>query len=537
MTCNTTDLVGRSAGPGCFARLRPAHEISFGPGGNASDFELEGWAAAPSGGLTHAVGPASRLRLPAFDRTGDLLLILEGEPVARSPHGRQQRIRVLIDGKPIAKFVVDDAFLRCVRIKGTALRQGSILEFRHPDKIPSGPGEASGRQRLSVGWRRIRLFRVNHARSPSEVGQTPVVPPPEGSRSVGRQAVQVSSLTGATLGELLSSFTVTSSRSTVRSADQRNDYLVGIADDLPDDASLVRCSVAEDGALSFSFSRVWVAGSDPEPVRQLVLDRWRAVLPLFQAYGSTGRLAGSVIISLGDEAHARGLAFCARARDTLLIPDPYFLRGFGYEALRRSFAEVDPPEFDVRRPVALWRGSSTGYRGGGGLLDLHRVKLCRLGRERDNSALLDVGLTSLVQLQSEGEDRQLREMGLMAEFVAPDRLREWRFHIDVDGNTNSWPGLFQKLLSGSLVFKVTSADGWRQWYYDRLVPHVNFVPIASDLSDLVEKVTYYRHETAKAKEIAENGRSLAVAMTYVAELARAMRVVEDGIVRDGLGHA
>jgi hypothetical protein len=65
-----------------------------------------------------------------------------------------------------------------------------------------------------------------------------------------------------------------------------------------------------------------------------------------------------------------------------------------------------------------------------------------------------------------------------------------KYQIDIDGNSSSWPGLFQRLLSGDTVLKVTSNKGWRQWYYDDLLPWENFVPVASDLSDLVEIVDW-----------------------------------------------
>lgn len=61
-------------------------------------------------------------------------------------------------------------------------------------------------------------------------------------------------------------------------------------------------------------------------------------------------------------------------------------------------------------------------------------------------------------------------------------LSSYRFHIDIDGHGPSY-GLFLKLLSGGLVLKVQSPDRCVQWYYDRLVPEVNFVPVREDLSD------------------------------------------------------
>ena len=95
-----------------------------------------------------------------------------------------------------------------------------------------------------------------------------------------------------------------------------------------------------------------------------------------------------------------------------------------------------------------------------------------------------------------------------------------------EGNTNSWPGLFQKLLTGSPVLKVTSASGHRQWYYDRLKPWVNFVPVASDMSDLIEKVRWLQAHDDAARAIGDHGRTLARSLDYEGELKSASRTIE-----------
>ena len=49
--------------------------------------------------------------------------------------------------------------------------------------------------------------------------------------------------------------------------------------------------------------------------------------------------------------------------------------------------------------------------------------------------------------------------------------------------SNSWSGLFTKLLTGSTVLKVESPMGFRQWYYDRLKPFEHYVPVRPDLAE------------------------------------------------------
>jgi hypothetical protein len=93
--------------------------------------------------------------------------------------------------------------------------------------------------------------------------------------------------------------------------------------------------------------------------------------------------------------------------------------------------------------------------------------------------------------------------------VAPTDYLRYRYQIDIDGNSNAWEGLFMRLLTGSPVLKVASGPGYEQWYYDRLIPWTNFVPVAADMSDLAEKVSWLRANDDIARRIGEAGRSLA----------------------------
>ena len=113
----------------------------------------------------------------------------------------------------------------------------------------------------------------------------------------------------------------------------------------------------------------------------------------------------------------------------------------------------------------------------------------------------------------------------MRPYMPPIEFNRYKYQIDIDGNTNSWPGLFWKLLSGSPVLKVASPSGHRQWYYDRLRPWINFVPVAADMSDLVDKLRWLRQHDAAAHAIGERGQALALSMDYEGELQRAGRTI------------
>lgn len=116
---------------------------------------------------------------------------------------------------------------------------------------------------------------------------------------------------------------------------------------------------------------------------------------------------------------------------------------------------------------------------------------------------------------------EIERLGYLKQFVPIKVSNSYKYLIDVDGNSNAWSALFQKLLSGSVVLKVASQNNFRQWYYDDLIPWVNFVPVESDMSDLVEKVHWLLDHDGEARKIGENGAKLANQLTYLGELGKA----------------
>jgi len=247
--------------------------------------------------------------------------------------------------------------------------------------------------------------------------------------------------------------------------------------------------------------------------------RLAPTLSLLGAAHATGELSGGLAmrINLNDGPATRGMAFCSNNSLDLLVPDPIFMWRNAYEPVRAAFAE--PVPWRQRLPVVFWRGGTSGrLRAGQGWQDLPRIRLCELAR---TEPLLDAGLSHVSQLRHEVEE-EIRARGLVRARVPENLFNQYRFHIDIDGNTNSWPGLFIKLLSGSPVLKIASPDGFRQWYYDRLEPFVHYVPVATDMSDLLDKASWLLANDERAIEIGERARALALSMTRESEIADAV---------------
>jgi Glycosyl transferase family 90 len=219
-----------------------------------------------------------------------------------------------------------------------------------------------------------------------------------------------------------------------------------------------------------------------DPTQKLLRVRLMESLSLLAA--CRGAPDGSVWFNLGDIGDIPGLAFCDMRPDFKLVPDSNYLISGGEKNLARYYLEHDIP-WPERLPRALWRGMTTGAPAPNGWRGLDRIALCELAALYPDR--FDAGITGIVQIDDPDEVSAIRASGLMGAFMPPNQFHRYRYQIDIDGNTNSWSGLFQKLLTGSTVLKIASRGGFRQWYYDRLVPWHNFVPVAADLSDLVDR--------------------------------------------------
>jgi len=259
----------------------------------------------------------------------------------------------------------------------------------------------------------------------------------------------------------------------------------------------------------------------PGQLLEVVVERWLALFEIFLSAAEQGVAKGSTVINFNDLATEPGLAFCGNAPVHILLPDFAFLKSYGYRKARLHFAR-NQPKWEERSPRVFWRGSSVGQKHHP-ILEMPRARLCLLGQTMGQE-WGDIGLAALFHI-SEADANELRDRQLVKEKVKWRELSNYRFHVDIDGHASSYSGLFRKLLSGGLVLKVESPEGCRQWYYDQLVPGVNFVPVRSDLSDLVELVSYYHQHPRLSESIAQRGRALAQSLTYEKEVAIALRTV------------
>ena len=66
---------------------------------------------------------------------------------------------------------------------------------------------------------------------------------------------------------------------------------------------------------------------------------------------------------------------------------------------------------------------------------------------------------------------------------------------------------------------------FRQWYYDRLEPWVNFVPVRADMSDLLERIADLRRDDGRARAIGQAGYELAASLDFASQVETSKPVI------------
>ena len=224
---------------------------------------------------------------------------------------------------------------------------------------------------------------------------------------------------------------------------------------------------------------------------------------------------------LGDlGADPDAVSFCSNVRDVLLIPDDSFCASRGYRQYARAFTAARRWEDRIDR--AYFRGTDSGvgrYTVEERCERAPRVALSLLSRLHPD--YLDIGLTNVEGGRDDAEIslETYRRLGILLPRDPQERILDFKYQVDIDGNTNSWNALFLKLLSRSPVLKVDSEFGFRQWYYDRLKPWENFVPIGTRFESILGIIDRLRTTPKLARDIGRAGRDLATSLTFEGEIA------------------
>lgn len=184
----------------------------------------------------------------------------------------------------------------------------------------------------------------------------------------------------------------------------------------------------------------------------------------------------------------RVLAFCRHKGDdtVITIPDPEFIRTGGYIDLQQEIDSVDI-EWEKKKNKLYWRGGS------------HGIAYKKYGSISQRAMLVEKAISEWLDAS-------------FSYTVTKESMLQYKYLVDVDGEVNAWSGLWWKLYSNSVVFKVESH--YEQWFYKDLVEWVHYIPVKGDLSDLEEKYKWALENDMKCKQIALEGKKFTTIHTY-----------------------
>ena len=167
---------------------------------------------------------------------------------------------------------------------------------------------------------------------------------------------------------------------------------------------------------------------------------------------------------------------------------------------------IEPVPWSAKKNLAVFRGSCTGI---GTTIDNNaRVKLVRTCEKFP--ALFDVGFTRInYRPRKQYKNPFLQTIEERFVCVQPLSLQQqaaYKFIINVEGHSAAFR-LSSELLSGSCVLLVDSP--WQLWIRAHLVPLKHFVPVKSDLSNLVTQMRWCLDNDTLCRDIAERAGRLA----------------------------
>ncbi|KAL4440323.1 hypothetical protein ABPG75_003324 [Micractinium tetrahymenae] len=185
----------------------------------------------------------------------------------------------------------------------------------------------------------------------------------------------------------------------------------------------------------------------------------------------------------------------------ILIPGPQNNPAAVNAAATRSACPLSNTTFESKRPIAVWRGSSTGATYHATLppeewQQYHRQRLVALSKLHPEQ--LDAGFTAYIQCAPNQCDEMERRYGRLPPMDLATLFDGFRFQMVVDGN-GAPTRLLPTLCSGALTLLASILDEW--WYF-RARPFQHYLPVKPDYSDLLAAVDWARQHTAEAAAIA-----------------------------------
>ena len=182
-----------------------------------------------------------------------------------------------------------------------------------------------------------------------------------------------------------------------------------------------------------------------------------------------------------------------------------FFREECSDSYRQEKLEKLNYDWKTKKPVCIFRGSATGC---GITLDTNmRLKAADLSL--DYPKILDAGITKWNSKPKKYKNKPImiiNEAGFrfkLASMINDVEKSGFKYILNIDGHVSACR-LSTELGMNSVILLVQSK--YKLWFSDLLIPYIHYIPIMSDLSDLIEKIKWCIKNDKKCEEIAKNAR-------------------------------
>lgn len=161
-------------------------------------------------------------------------------------------------------------------------------------------------------------------------------------------------------------------------------------------------------------------------------------------------------------------------------------------------------DWGCKKNIAVFRGSNTGC--GYDTATNTRLKLAKLATKYPQ--ILDAGITNWnLRIRKTKSSPYLQLPNLenlkLVNKLSPLEQSNYKYLIHVDGHVSAFR-LSLELSMGCCILLVKSLNDWKLWFSDMLEPYVHYVPVKSDLSDLITQIEWCLKHDKKCQNIAQN---------------------------------
>lgn len=170
-------------------------------------------------------------------------------------------------------------------------------------------------------------------------------------------------------------------------------------------------------------------------------------------------------------------------KNAILIPDERSVGPWWLSEIREI--RKNRVDWGKKKESAFWRGGYTKEI---------RRELCKLSLQNPN--YLDARF-----VRSGPRETALEKEGLLGKRSTCSDLLTYKYLPYVDGVMCATPAMQARLFSQSVTFKPDSDEV--QWFYRSLKPYVHYIPVNSDLSNLIEKFDWAKENDEICKNISE----------------------------------